>query len=74
MSEQRQQQDRRPTFWQVVLSVLAAAFGVQSLKARERDFTYGNPAAYLIGGAVFTIVFILVLVAIVKLVLRANGL
>lgn len=70
----KEQQDQRPTFWQVVLSVLAAAFGVQSQRARERDFTYGNPAAYLIGGAIFTISFILVLVMIVKLVLRANGL
>lgn len=72
MNEQKQ--DQRPTLRQVALSVLAAAFGVQSQQARERDFTRGHPAAYLIGGAIFTIVFILILVMIVRLVLRANGL
>lgn len=72
MSEQPQ--NGRPTLGQVVLSILAAAFGVQSQRARERDFTRGNPAVYLIGGAIFTVTFILVLVMIVRLVLRANGL
>lgn len=73
MSEQQQQKSQRPTFWQVVLSILAAAFGVQSQQARVRDFTHGHPAAYIIGGIVFTTVFVLVLILIVKLALRAAG-
>ncbi|NLO79852.1 MAG: DUF2970 domain-containing protein [Xanthomonadaceae bacterium] len=72
MSEQRKP-GQRPTFWQVVLSILAAAFGVQSQQARIRDFTYGNPAAYIIGGIIFTVLFVLILVAIVRLALRAAG-
>jgi len=63
----------RPTFWQIVKSVLGGAFGVQSEEVRQRDFTHGNPAAYIIGGVVFTVVFILVLVLIVRMVLRAAG-
>lgn len=64
---------RRPTIWQIIMSVLAAAFGVQSQQARARDFTHGNPAAYIIGGIIFTVLFVLILVAIVRLALRAAG-
>lgn len=33
----------QPTFWQVLLSILGALFGVQSSRVRERDFTRGRP-------------------------------
>lgn len=68
-----QQRSQKPTFWQVVLSILAAAFGVQSQQARMRDFTHGNPAAYIVGGIVFTALFVILLVLIVKFALRAAG-
>ena len=38
-----QEEAREPGFWEVVMSVLAAALGVQTSKNRERDFTKGNP-------------------------------
>lgn len=63
----------RPGFWQVVQSILAAAFGVQTEEARRRDFTRGNPLAYIIGGVVFTVVLIVLLVVVVRIVLSQSG-
>ena len=73
VSDQQYEQRQKPNIWQVMLSILAAAFGVQSQQARARDFTHGNPAAYIVGGLIFTATFVLVLVLIVKFVLRAAG-
>jgi hypothetical protein len=68
MSEQ-DTRPAKPTLLQVIGSVLAAAFGVQSSANRERDFTSGSATAYIIAGVIFTVVFILTLITIVKLVL-----
>jgi len=57
------------TLWQIICSVVAAAFGVQSDKNRERDFNQAKPSTYIIAGVIFTIVFVLVVIAVVKLVL-----
>ncbi|MFK7607308.1 MULTISPECIES: DUF2970 domain-containing protein [unclassified Pseudomonas] len=65
--------NKPPTFWQVVHSVMAAAFGVQSSKNRTRDFTHGKPGQFLLLGLLFTGVFALTLFAIVKLVLYFAG-
>lgn len=66
-----EQQPRKPTFWQIVKSILGGALGVQSEETRQRDFTQGNPAVYIIGGIVFTLLFIVILVVIVNLVLSS---
>ena len=63
----------RPGILQVIQSVLAAAFGVQTEEARKRDFTRGNPLAYIIGGIVFTVLLIVTLVVIVRIVLSQAG-
>lgn len=60
----------RPGFFAVMLSVIAAAFGVQSEDNRERDFSQGNPVVYIVAGLVFTAVFVLTLIGIVALVVR----
>ena len=60
---------KEPTLWQVVKSVLAAALGVQNSRNRERDFTYGNPLVFILGGLIFTVVFVLTIVGVVYLVL-----
>ena len=65
--------EKPPTFWQVLHSVMAAAFGVQSGKNRTRDFTHGKPSQFLLLGLLFTGVFVLTLFAIVKLVLHFAG-
>lgn len=70
--------DKKPdgeklTFGQVAMSVLAAAFGVQSEHARRRDFSKGNPGVFIVGGIVFTILFVLALILIVHFVLKSAG-
>lgn len=52
-----------------ILSILAAAVGIQSDKNRERDFANGNPLAFIIGGVFFTLLFIASVATIVGLVL-----
>ncbi|WP_457787307.1 DUF2970 domain-containing protein [Pseudomonas sp. PL-6] len=58
------------TFWEMLQSVLAAAFGVQSGKNRSRDFSRGKPSHFILLGLLFTGLFVLVLLALVKLVLH----
>jgi hypothetical protein len=67
------QRNKSPTPLQVVKSVLAAFFGVQSETNRTRDFTQGKPAHFILAGLVLTLVLVLALWAIVKLVLTSVG-
>lgn len=60
---------KAPTLLQVALSVLAAAFGVQSNRNRQRDFTKGKPLQYILVGLIFTTLFVLTLIAAVHLIL-----
>ncbi len=66
-----QQEDSTPKlpFWRVVLSVIQAAFGVQSEKNKRRDFAQGTIAGFIAAAIIFTVVFVLVLLLIVRLVL-----
>jgi hypothetical protein len=74
MSENNNKQDEQHvSIWKVVVSVTAAMFGVRGSKARERDFTKGRPAAYIIVGLIFTVLFILTLVGVVTLVMKLAG-
>ncbi|MCP8465615.1 DUF2970 domain-containing protein [Pseudomonas sp. ZM23] len=66
-------QNRPPTFWQMLHSVLAAAFGVQSGKNRARDFSQGKASHFIALGILFTLVFVLLLYGLVQLVLHLAG-
>ena len=57
------------SFWQVLGSTLAAAFGVQSSKNRKRDFTHGKASHFILMGIGFTVVFVLIMIGIVTTVL-----
>jgi len=57
----------------VMLSALAAAFGVQSRANRERDFEHGSPGVFIAAGVLFTVLFVVVLVVVVKLVIGINS-
>ena len=46
-SDQQQPQDKPMRLRDTLSSVLAAALGVQSNRARERDFSQANPATLL---------------------------
>ena len=65
---------KSPSLWQVVASVAASFFGVQSSKNRERDFKHGKAAHFIVVGLVATVVFVLAVVLVVRLVLRQAGL
>lgn len=59
----------RPGFLEVMKSVLAAFFGVQSDARRERDFQKGEPMHYVAMGLLLTLLFVLAVWGLVKLVL-----
>lgn len=61
--------NQRPPIFQVIGSVVAAAFGVQSSANRERDFTGSSATPYILAGIVFTILFIVAIISVVRLVL-----
>ena len=56
----------------IIKSVFSAAFGVQSASNQERDFTQGNYRHFIIGGIVFTVLFVLTLIVVVNLVLAQS--
>jgi len=60
----------KPSFLSILLSTLAAAFGVQSNRNKERDFNSGNIWIFIIAGIVFTIVFIVIVYLGVQAVLN----
>ncbi|SDH80248.1 DUF2970 domain-containing protein [Pseudomonas panipatensis] len=66
-------QNKPPSFWQMLQSVLAAAFGVQSGKNRVRDFSHGKPSHFIVLGVAFTLIFVLLLYAVVQVVLHLAG-
>lgn len=66
---EKQDDDPKLGFWSILLSTLAAAFGVQSEKNRERDFQHGNIWVFIAAGIIFTTVFVFSVIGIVKLVL-----
>lgn len=55
--------------WQIVLSTVAAAFGVQSSRNRKRDFTRGRASHFIVAGVLFTVLFVLGMILLVNLVL-----
>jgi hypothetical protein len=63
--------DKPMNLLQVAQSVLAALFGVQSNRNRERDFKGGSARVFIIAGLVGTVIFIAVVAAVVRLVLSA---
>ncbi len=67
------QDPQQPGLSKAIGSAIAAAFGVQSGKNRERDFKHGKARNFIIAGVLFTLVFILTIVVVVKLVLRQAG-
>lgn len=56
-------------FWKILLSVMRASFGVQSRANKERDFANGSVKGFIVAALIFTALFILTLVIVVRLVL-----
>lgn len=68
-NEQENETETNPGLFQVTMSVLAAALGVQSEANRQRDFQQKSPLPYILGGLIFTVVFVLTIIGVVMLVL-----
>lgn len=68
----QKKQQNGPGVLKVMQSILAGAFGVQSDKRREEDFSSHSPWPYIIAGVLFTACFVVGLVLIVKLVLASQ--
>lgn len=74
MADQEQQpQQQGMRLRDTIISVLFAALGVQSNRARERDFTHGKPSHFIIMGIAFTALFVLAILGAVKLILHLAG-
>ena len=65
----QQSRKTKPRLIAVVKSIIAAGIGVQSDKNRTRDFEQGNPLTFIIGGIVFTLLFIATIATVVGFVL-----
>ncbi len=65
----QQSRKTKPRLIAVVKSILAAGIGVQSDKNRTRDFEQGNPLVFIIGGIVFTLLFIASIATVIGFVL-----
>ena len=76
-NDQQQQNGTAPRtglrFRQMLSTILFGALGVQSNKARERDFAEGKPSHFIFFGLGFMLVFILSIIGVVKLVLHFVG-
>jgi hypothetical protein len=59
----------KPTITQVIKSVLAAVIGIQSDANRQRDLKEGYLSIYLIGGLIFTVLFVISIVFLVSTIL-----
>jgi hypothetical protein len=55
-----------PSLWQVIKSVLASAFGVQSDTNYERDFSHNSIVPYVLVGIVFVVLLVLGLIGVVS--------
>lgn len=64
---------KSPSFWQVIGSVLAMWFGVQSGKNRDRDFGHGSASTFIVVGVVFTFLLVIAVIIAVKLALSGTA-
>ncbi len=74
MSEQHStptDQDKKPSLIQTINSILAALFGVQSAKNRERDFTKGDAGNYIGVSVVLVVALVIGMIITVNMVLDA---
>ena len=62
--------DDKMTLLQVAQSVLAAAFGVQSSRNRERDFKRGSARTFILAGLVGTVLFVVAVWGVVSVVMK----
>lgn len=72
-NQSKEGDEDQPGVLETVQSVLAAFFGVQSTKNRERDFTKGRAGTFIIVGTIMTALFVLVLYLVVRMVVSMTA-
>ena len=70
MTPEKSEKPKKITPFSFMGSIIAAWFGVQTKANRERDFEHGKFHHFVIGGIVFAILFIFLVVGIVKVVMH----
>ena len=73
MKEENQKVGKGITLFSFMGSLVSAWFGVSTQEKRERDFAQGKFSHFIIGGIIFAILFVLMVIGIVKIVLSAAG-
>ena len=73
MTSQNDDKKQAQSFVTVLWSVLASMFGVQSNRRREEDFAHGKPWHYILVGLLVTVMFILLVWAVVQVVMKVAG-
>ena len=73
MTTDKTENKKKVSLLSIMSSVTAASFGVQTNKNRERDFEQGKFHHFVIGGIVFAVLFILLIVGIVNIVMHFAG-
>ena len=73
MSDEKDSSKTTVSLGQLLMSVVAAFFGVQSNANRERDFKSGKISHFILLGVSFGIIFILIIIAEVSLVMNLAG-
>jgi hypothetical protein len=68
-AEAPDQAQPNPSFFQMVFSIMASFFGVQSSKRRERDFMSGKARQFFAVGLLMTVVWYGAIALVVKFVL-----
>ena len=72
-SEKEQEETKSVNIFTLIASMFAGWFGVQTRANQERDFAHGKAHHFIIGGIIFAILFILVVVGIVRIVMSSAG-
>lgn len=67
MPEEKSTTPTRPGLKRLILSMLAGLVGVQSDKNRVSDFSSSSIWPFIIGGVVFTALFVLALILLVRI-------
>ena len=73
MTPEKTENKKKVPLLSIMSSVVAASFGVQTKKNRERDFAQGKFHHFVIGGVVFAVLFIFFIIGIVKVVMHFAG-
>lgn len=67
------QRPKQPGVFKIVQSILAGAFGVQSNRRREEDFSSSSPMAYIIAGIIFVLGFVITVALVVRWVISTHA-